>query len=171
MFLGAFCYFGIFTPYPVERVYATSAKFDNILALTPTLTPTPTPVPVYDIKKLISARNIGGRQEEYARYIWSKWSPHGNYHQAAALCTNMAEGHLDDNAYNVNTNGSTDKGCWQWNSIHNLPDSLTMNCIEATDYTYAVWLKRLNMGITDGFYGMWYGYGSRNYNICMNSLQ
>jgi len=157
MFLGSFCYFGIFTPYPVERVYATSAQ---ILPL-PTLTPTPTP-------KYVN-RYAG---DKYADYIWSKWAPHGNRAQAVALCTNIAEGHLDDSAYNVNKDGSNDKGCWQWNSIHNLPDSLTMDCIKATDYTYAVWEKRLNMGITDGFQGMWYGYGSKNFNICMsNSLQ
>jgi hypothetical protein len=132
--------------------------------LTPTATPTvtPTPMPQYSMGKY--------SDNEYAQYIWSKWAPHGNHAQAVALCTNIAEGHLDDNAYNVNTDGSTDAGCWQWNSIHNLPDSITRNCKEATDYTYKVWLKRMNLGILDGFQGMWYGYGSNNYQLCMNSL-
>ena len=129
---------------------------------TPTMTPTPTPIPQYSLGKYAG--------NTYAEYIWSKWAPHGNRAQAVALCTNIAEGHLDDNAYNVNTDGSTDAGCWQWNSIHNLPDSITRNCKEATDYTYKVWLKRMNLGILDGFQGMWYGYGSNNYQLCMNSL-
>lgn len=132
--------------------------------LTPTATPTvtPTPMPQYSMGKY--------SDNEYAQYIWSKWAPHGNRAQAVALCTNIAEGHLDDNAYNVNTDGSTDAGCWQWNSIHNLPDSITRDCKVATDYTYKVWLKRVGLGVPDGFQGMWYGYGSRNYQLCMESL-
>lgn len=106
----------------------------------------------------------------YAQYIWDTWAPHGNRAQAVALCTNIAEGHLDDSATGVNTDGSTDAGCWQYNSVHNLPDSLTRNCKAATDYTYKVWKKRINMGIQDGFSGMWYGYGSNNYNLCMQNL-
>lgn len=132
--------------------------------LTPTTIPTmtPTSIPQYSMGKY--------SDNEYAQYIWSKWAPHGNRAQAVALCTNIAEGHLDDNAYNVNTDGSTDAGCWQWNSIHNLPDSITRNCKEATDYTYKVWERRMSLGVTDGFQGMWYGYGSNNYQLCMNSL-
>lgn len=107
---------------------------------------------------------------EYAEYIWDKWATHGNRAQAVALCTNIAEGHLDDNATGVNENQTLDKGCWQWNSVHGLPDSLTRNCKAATDYTYKVWEKRMGMGIQDGFSGMWYGYNSKNYNLCMESL-
>ena len=107
---------------------------------------------------------------EYAQYIWNKWAGDGNRAQAVALCTNIAEGHLDDNATGYNENGTTDIGCWQWNGVHGLPDSLTRNCKAATDYTYKVWEKRMNMGIADGFTGMWYGYGSANYNLCMESL-
>ncbi len=107
---------------------------------------------------------------EYAQYIWDKWAPHGNRAQAVALCTNIAEGHLDDSATGVNSDSSVDSGCWQYNSVHNLPDSLTRNCKAATDYTYAIWLKRVGMGIQDGFQGMWYGYGSPNYEKCLNDL-
>lgn len=138
--------------------------------LTPTMTPTGVPryaqispsMPRYTLGKYAG--------NTYAEYIWSKWAPHGNRAQAVALCTNIAEGHLDDNATGVNTDGSVDAGCWQWNSIHNLPDSITRNCKEATDYTYKVWEKRISLGISDGFQGMWYGYGSNNYNLCMGSL-
>lgn len=170
MFLGAMCSIELFTPIKVPAVYATSAKIENILALTPTATPTPSPTPYYSMETLIQSRGISGSQREYADYIWDKWAPHGNRAQAVALCTNMAEGHLDDASFNINTDGSTDKGCWQWNSIHSLSDSLTMNCNEATDYTYAVWKKRVSLGIPDGFSGMWYGYGSNNYNLCMEML-
>ena len=130
----------------------------------PTATPTmtPTPVPQYSMGKYAN--------DEYAKYIWEKWSEHGNRAQAVALCTNIAEGHLDDNATGYNTDGTDDRGCWSWNSVHNLPDDLTRNCYKATDYTYNVWLKRVGMGFTDGFSGMWYGYGSKNYNLCMASL-
>lgn len=107
---------------------------------------------------------------EYAQYIWDKWAGDGNRAQAVALCTNIAEGHLDDSATGVNTDGTTDSGCWQYNSVHNLPDSLTRNCKAATDYTYPIWQKRMNMGIQDGFAGMWYGYGSANYEKCMDDL-
>lgn len=107
---------------------------------------------------------------EYAQYIWNKWAGDGNRAQAVALCTNIAEGHLDDNATGHNINGTDDRGCWQYNSVHNLPDSLTRNCKAATDYTYPIWQKRMNLGIQDGFAGMWYGYGSPNFDKCMNDL-
>lgn len=107
---------------------------------------------------------------EYAQYIWNKWSGDGNRAQAVALCTNIAEGHLDDNATGYNTNGTDDRGCWQMNSIHGLPDTLTRNCKAVTDYVYPIWQKRMNMGVQDGFQGMWYGYGSANYEKCMVDL-
>lgn len=130
----------------------------------PTAIPTPTsiPTPEYTLGKY--------KDNDYARYIWSKWESHGNYLQAVALCTNIAEGNLQDEAYNVNTDGSFDKGCWQYNSIHQLPDDVTMDCYKATDYTYNVWLRRIKLGFKDGFSGMWYGYGSRNYYQCFNNL-
>lgn len=160
--LGGITFFEIVrTPHKVIAIESKTVV--NILpSVTPTPTLTPTPVPQYSMGKYSG--------NEYAEYIWAKWAPHGNRAQAVALCTNIAEGHLDDNATGVNTDGSTDSGCWQWNSIHNLSDSITRNCKEATDYTYNVWLKRMGMGITDGFQGMWYGYGSNNYNLCMASL-
>ena len=146
------------------RIPIKVTAIERVMVPTPSAAPTATttPAPRYSLGKY--ANNI------YAQYIWSKWAPHGNRAQAVALCTNIAEGHLDDNASNVNADGSIDSGCWQWNSIHNLPDSITRNCKEATDYTYKVWLKRMNLGILDGFQGMWYGYGSNNYQLCMNSL-
>lgn len=33
-----------------------------------------------------------------------------------------------------NTKGTVDKGMWQINSIHGLPDSYTMNPVDATDW-------------------------------------
>lgn len=146
------------------RIPIKVTAIERVMVPTPSAAPTATttPAPRYSLGKY--ANNI------YAQYIWSKWAPHGNRAQAVALCTNIAEGHLDDNALNVNADGSIDSGCWQWNSIHNLPDSITRNCKEATDYTYKVWLKRIALGIPDGFQGMWYGYGSNNYQLCMNSL-
>lgn len=129
--------------------------------------------PVTEVKSAIIAQTYTlGKYatNEYAQYIWDKWAGDGNRAQAVALCTNIAEGHLDDNATGHNENGTDDRGCWQYNSVHNLPDSLTRNCKAATDYTYKVWEKRMNMGVQDGFAGMWYGYGSANYNLCMESL-
>lgn len=132
--------------------------------ITPTTTPTmtPTPVPQYSMGKYAD--------DKYAQYIWSKWAPHGNRAQAVALCTNIAEGHLDDNATGYNTDGTDDRGCWSWNTVHNLPDDITRNCFKATDLTYDTWKYRMSLGVTDGFQGMWYGYGSRNYGICINDL-
>ena len=157
MFLGAFCYFGIFTPYPVPLVYATSAQ---ILPL-PTATPTPTPQYI---------NTYAG--DKYADYIWSKWAPHGNRAQAVALCTNLAEGHLDDNATHVNPGNGTDRGCWQWNDKHHpdVADDVARNCFKATDLTYDTWKYRMSLGVTDGFQGMWYGYNSSNYHLCMQNV-
>lgn len=109
---------------------------------------------------------------EYAQYIWSKWAGDGNRAQAVALCTNIAEGHLDDNATHVNPGNGTDRGCWQWSDKYHpdVSDDVARNCFKATDLTYKVWEKRMNMGITDGFRGMWYGYGSPNYEKCMVDL-
>ena len=135
--------------------------------LTPTATPTttPTPIPQYSMGKYAD--------DAYAQYIWAKWAPHGNRAQAVALCTNIAEGHLDDNATNVNVNNEgTDRGCWMWNDKYHpdVSDEVARNCFKATDLTYDTWKYRMSLGITDGFQGMWYGYGSNNYNLCINEL-
>jgi hypothetical protein len=141
--------------------------------VTPTNTPTPTPtlIPEYRLENAIQPYKISGLQYEYAQYIWNLWAGHGNRLQAVAFCTNISEGHLDDNATGYNTDGTDDRGCWSWNTVHNLPDTLTRDCRQATDYTYAVWQKRMNLGVTDGFQGMWYGYGSKNYYNCLNILK
>ncbi len=136
------------------------------VTLTPTATPTmtPTPVPQYSMGKYAD--------DAYAQYIWSKWAPHGNRAQAVALCTNIAEGHLDDNATHVNPGNGTDRGCWQWSDKYHpdVSDEVARNCFKATDLTYDTWKYRMSLGVTDGFQGMWYGYGSNNYNLCMASL-
>jgi len=163
--LGGITFFEIVrTPHKVIAIESKTVV--NILpSVTPTPTLTPTPVPQYSMGKYAG--------NEYAEYIWAKWAPHGNRSQAVALCTNISEGHLDDNATNVNVNNEgTDRGCWMWNDKYHpdVSDEVARDCIKATDLTYNVWLKRIGMGITDGFQGMWYGYGSKNYNLCIASL-
>lgn len=173
--IGAGLAFEISRQPGVVRVQAEDVPTPKItVTATPTLTQTPTPtpteVPSYDVSRLISNYDLSGLQLQYARYIWDKWAGYGNRLQAVALCTNMSEGHLDDNAYNVNTDGSEDKGCWQWNSIHGYPDSVTKNCFEATDLTFKVFEKRMGLGILEGFSGMWYGYGSANFYRCLDII-
>lgn len=156
----------------VEASEASEAEVVVTATPSPTLIPSPTPTetPNYTVEKLVAHYGLSGIQEQYARYIWDKWAGYGNRLQAVALCTNMSEGHLDDNAYNVNTDGSEDKGCWQWNSIHGYPDSVTKNCFEATDLTFKVFEKRMGLGILEGFSGMWYGYGSANFYRCLDII-
>lgn len=141
---------------------------------TATLTPTTTPMPTYtQISPSMPRYSLGKYSgNEYAEYIWAKWAPHGNRAQAVALCTNIAEGHLDDNATHVNPENGTDRGCWQWSDKYHpdVSDEVARNCFKATDLTYDTWKYRMSLGITDGFQGMWYGYGSNNYNLCMASL-
>lgn len=157
MFLGAFCAIELTTPIKFPMVYATSAQ---ILPL-PTLTPTP--VPQY-------VNKYAG--DKYADYIWAKWASHGNRAQAVALCTNIAEGHFDDSATHVNPGNGTDRGCWQWNDKYhpNVSEEVARNCFKATDLTYDTWVYRMSLGVTDGFEGMWYGYGSKNYKLCMQNV-
>ena len=163
--MGAFCGIELFFPIRLDPVYATSANVMNV----PTATPTPSPTPFYQLEKVIAKRGISGKQLEYANYIWSKWAPHGNRAQADAICTNLAEGHLDDSATGFNADsGTTDRGCWQFNDYYNagVSDAVARNCIQATDIAYDKWLSR---GMS--YEGYWYGYGSNNYNLCMQGLQ
>jgi len=152
---------------PVEATQ-TKTTVDVLITPSPILisSPTPTKVPEYDLDTILNYYNAEGLQREYGEYIWNKWKEHGNRLQAVALCTNIAEGHLDDNAtgYNEDSN-STDRGCWQWNDLYNpgVSDEQARNCKTATDLAYDKWNAR-----GQSFQGYWYGYGSNNYNLCMS---
>lgn len=170
--LGGITFFEIVrTPHKVIAIESKTVV--NILP-TVTLTPTATPMPRYThISPSMPRYSLGKYSgNEYAEYIWAKWAPHGNRAQAVALCTNIAEGHLDDNATHVNPGNGTDRGCWQWSDKYHpdVSDDVARNCFKATDLTYDTWKYRMSLGVTDGFQGMWYGYGSNNYNLCMASL-
>lgn len=136
--------------------------------MAPTLTPSPTPIPTYNFQNVVAKYNVQGLQREYADYIWAKWAPHGNEAQAVALCTNIAEGHLDDSATGYNADSdSYDRGCWQFSSLWNpqVTDEQARDCRVATDIAYNKWSAR-----GQSFEGYWYGYGSRNYQLCMATL-
>jgi len=78
--------------------------------------------------------------------------------EAAVIIYGESRG--DENAYNVNTNGSADLGIWQINTLHIDSGSITLKC--ATDYRCATkWAidKRLN----DGNWSAWYA--ARAYGI------
>lgn len=54
-------------------------------------------------------------------------------------------------AENFNTNNTYDKGCWQINDVHGLPDTVRLNCKKATEWAVGK-VKR------DKGFGAWVAY-------------
>jgi len=77
-----------------------------------------------------------------------------------AMVINWGESRGNDNAYNINNNGTIDLGRWQVNSIHIKAGTITIECAGnykcATEWAIA---KRLN----DGNWSAWYA--TRAYGI------
>ena len=94
---------------------------------------TPTPVPTWDqVSKMVidEFKDLGPKRVSEAlkiSYCESRWNP---------------------KAIHVNTNGSVDKGTFQLNSVHNLPDSVTMDTLANIKWAKAKFIR-------DGNWNAW----------------
>lgn len=96
-----------------------------------TLRPTPVPVVRVANSRITSVPT----RAEMESYVEEKFGPHAERAKAIVSC----ESNWNPKAVNTsNRNGSNDKGLWQINSIHKVPDSCRLDPKCATD-----WAKRL----------------------------
>lgn len=70
-----------------------------------------------------------------------------------ALEVSKNESGFRSDAYNFNSNASSDKGCWQINDVHNLPDKVRYNCKKATEWA----VKKVKQ---NGGFGIWVAYNN-----------
>ncbi len=102
------------------------------------------------VDKLVSI--YPGANKENQRYIARQFLVNFDYATAAlALQISKRESGFRSNAINFNTNKTYDKGCWQINDCHKLPDSVRLNCKKSTDWA----IKKVKR---DGGFNAWVAY-------------
>lgn len=85
------------------------------------------------------------------KYICDKF---GAYDCKVALAIVKAESNFNDQAFNANTNGSVDLGCWQINfpiHIKTISPKAALDCYKATNWAFNKYKR-------DGNFGAWVGF-------------
>ena len=90
------------------------------------------------------------------KYICDKF---GAYDCKVALAIVKAESNFNDQAFNANTNGSVDLGCWQVNfptHIKTISPKDALDCYKATDWAFNKYKR-------DGNFGAWVAFTSNSF--------
>ena len=90
------------------------------------------------------------------KYICDKF---GAYDCKVALAIVKAESNFNDQAFNANTNGSVDLGCWQINfptHLNTISPIEALDCYKATDWAFNKYKR-------DGNFGAWVAFTNNSF--------